>query len=110
MGRHVLVVYTNPVEGEEDEYNKWYDETHLPDIVDVPGVVSGTRLKLNPVAGTGEGATHQYLALYEIDGDPAAVMAEIGARVGNGQMVLSSAADLAGSNMAVFTYRDPAAG
>ena len=62
MGRHVLVVYTNPVEGEEDEYNKWYDETHLPDIVDVPGVVSGSRLKLNPVAGTGEGATHQYLA------------------------------------------------
>ena len=109
MGRHLMVVYTNPVEGEEDEYNKWYDETHLPDIVDVPGVVSGRRLKLAPVAGTGDGATHQYLALYEIDGDPAAVMAEIGARVGSGQMVLSSAADLAGSNMTVFTYRDPAA-
>jgi len=107
MGRHVMVVYTNPVEGEEDEYNKWYDETHLPDVVAVPGVVSGRRLQLAEVAGVGEGATHKYLAFYEIDGDPAAVMAEIGARVANGQMFLSSAADLAGSSLSIFTYRDP---
>ena len=48
MGRHLLIVYTNPVEGEEDEYNKWYDETHVrPTLVAIP---PGVRVRHTPAA------------------------------------------------------------
>jgi len=107
MGRHLLVVYTNPVEGEEDEYNKWYDETHLPDLLAIPGVVSAQRLQLTPIPGAGSGPNHKYLAIYEIDGEPEAVMAELGTRVGNGQISLSDAMDMSAMSMLMYTYRDP---
>jgi hypothetical protein len=29
MAKHVFVVLTNPVEGEEDTYNDWYTNVHL---------------------------------------------------------------------------------
>jgi hypothetical protein len=27
-----FLVFTNPVEGREDEYNEWYDNVHLGDV------------------------------------------------------------------------------
>ncbi len=33
-------ILTNPIDGEEDTFNKWYDEVHVPDVLDVPGVVA----------------------------------------------------------------------
>jgi len=50
----------------EDEWNQWYDEVHVPDILDVDGFVSATRWELvNP---TPYGAN--YLALYDVDIEP----------------------------------------
>jgi hypothetical protein len=37
--RDLYLVFSNPVEGREDEYNAWYDEVHLPDVQRIPGVV-----------------------------------------------------------------------
>jgi hypothetical protein len=107
MGRHLLIVYTNPVEGEEDEYNKWYDETHVPDLIAIPGVASAQRLQLTPLPGAGDGPAHKYLALYEIDGDPAAVMTELGQRVGSGEISMSSALDTSKMSLSIYSYREP---
>ena len=30
MSDHVMVVFTNPVTGKEDEYNRWYNEVAIP--------------------------------------------------------------------------------
>ena len=35
--------FTNPTSGKEDEYNTWYDEHHLKDVINVPGFVSARR-------------------------------------------------------------------
>ena len=47
MAKHVFVVFTNPVEGKDATYNDWYDNRHLPDVLDVPGFVSAQRFRLS---------------------------------------------------------------
>jgi hypothetical protein len=107
MGQHLLVVYTNAVEGQEDRYNKWYDETHVPDCVAIPGVVSARRLELSPVGMPGAPTpAHKYLALYEIDGDPAAVMEALRAGVVSGDIEMSDALDSSATSVSVYSYRD----
>ena len=58
----------------EDEWNKWYDEVHLPEALACPGVLAGRRYRAaNPASWTDHGAkptcTHlTYLTLYELAG------------------------------------------
>lgn len=73
MATSVFVVHTNPVEGREDEYNTWYTERHLKDVVAIPGFVRARRYhrsdaQFAPLPG------FRYLAIYEIEGDPAEAM------------------------------------
>lgn len=52
----------------EDEFNAWYDHSHVPNLTRVPGYASGARFQLyeHPLlAGRGQGP--KYLALYELD-------------------------------------------
>ena len=76
MARHTFVVFTNPTKGQEDEYNDWYDNTHVPEITAVPGFLSARRYKVH-----GEIGAPAYLAIYEIDADElTAPAAELRAR------------------------------
>jgi hypothetical protein len=68
MARHTFVVFTNPVEGREDEYNDWYDNTHLSDVLKVDGIVAAQRFKLAEMDPSQE-SPHRYLALYEVESD-----------------------------------------
>ena len=45
MPRYNLIVLTNPVDGREDEYNDWYTNVHLDDVLKVPGVVAAQRFR-----------------------------------------------------------------
>jgi hypothetical protein len=96
MNRYVMMVLTNPVAGQDDAYNEWYDVEHVPDVVKVDGFVSGQRFRL---AGTGIGnvdpPSHQYLALYEVECESAAAANDAlieAAR--NGQLKVHEALDL----------------
>jgi hypothetical protein len=63
MARGIILVESWPSSPErEQEYNTWYDEIHLPELVALDGFVSARRLR--PVDGDGP-----YVALYEIEGD-----------------------------------------
>ena len=44
MQKHIFIVYTNAVEGRDDEYNAWYDDQHLNDVLKIPGVVAALML------------------------------------------------------------------
>ncbi len=46
----------------EQEYNTWYDEIHIPELLALDGIVSARRLR--PVDGKGP-----YVAIYELEGD-----------------------------------------
>lgn len=73
MSDNILVVLTNPVAGKENEYNDWYSNTHIQEICEIPGFKSAQRFKLGD-AQLGPAGPHQYLAIYEIEGDPAAAL------------------------------------
>jgi len=66
MTAYIQTVVTAPVVGREDEFNRWYEDTHLPEVLQVPGFVAGRRYAL-----TGPGAADgpRFLAVYEIETD-----------------------------------------
>lgn len=68
MSAHLLLVLTDAVDGREDEYNEWYTNRHVPDVLGLDGFVSGQRFRLEqPKPGSGEPAPpHQYLSVFEV--------------------------------------------
>ncbi|SOJ57292.1 hypothetical protein MSIMFB_04768 [Mycobacterium simulans] len=63
MPKGIIHVETRPSSPDRDqEYNTWYDEVHLPELVALDGFVSARRLR--PVDDEGP-----YVALYEIEAD-----------------------------------------
>ena len=92
MKQFALVVFSNPVAGREDEYNNWYTNQHLADVLKVPGFLSAQRFTLG-VADPG--AKWKYLAIYEFESDDAAAtVATLVALAGSPDMVLSEALNL----------------
>ena len=100
MTTHHLFVFSNPTEGREDDYNEWYDNTHLAEVLQVPGIVAAQRYQ---VATTLAGSLpHRYLAVYDIEGDdPTAALTELGKAAGG--MNMSDAYDAGGAVVVVFT-------
>jgi len=68
MARHLLVVRTNPLEGKEDEFNRWYSETHIREVVQIPGFESAQRFRRS-ADQIREPDEFAYLALYELETD-----------------------------------------
>ena len=66
IGGTVLVVMMDVEPEHEAEFNRWYDEEHLPERLEIPGYVSARRFKLED----GEGVL-KYLCIWELeDGSP----------------------------------------
>jgi hypothetical protein len=69
MPKHVLIVLSNCFEGTDDTFNTWYTNTHLADVIGVPGFSAAQRYRLSS-SQLGEGPLpYQYLAVYEVDAD-----------------------------------------
>ena len=67
MEKWLFVVRTNCTdESREDEFNKWYDEVHIADIMATPGFVKADRYVSGELSSYGAG---RYLAIYEIETD-----------------------------------------
>ena len=62
------LVYSNPVEGMEEEYNQWYNNVHLKEVLQIDGFNSAQRFELTS-AQLVEEQEYKYLAMYEIDSD-----------------------------------------
>lgn len=93
MPRGVFVVQCRPVSAErEDEFNTWYDEEHIPDVLRIPGMVTARRYRARDAAHITVGAdTREYLTVYEIEADDlAAPLAELAARSADGRVRRSS--------------------
>ncbi|MGH3252960.1 MAG: hypothetical protein ACRDOI_43040 [Trebonia sp.] len=72
MEKHLLLVFTRPAEGHEDEYDQWYNEQHLPDVTGLPGFVTGQRYVFDEATRNSLVAAPPfgYLAVYEVaDGE-----------------------------------------
>jgi hypothetical protein len=88
---YTYVVRSNPVPGREEEYNRWYSERHLADVVAVPGFVSAQRFKM--VETGADGAPEQrYMALYNLrTDDPISALDLLRSLVETGAMNMSEA-------------------
>jgi hypothetical protein len=84
MAKGILYVETYPSSPERaEEYHKWYNEVHLPEICSIEGFVSASRYA--PVDGEGP-----FVAIYELEGDDLqAVQARLGEAAGSGKMTMS---------------------
>jgi hypothetical protein len=70
MAKHILMAFSDPRPGADAEFNKWYDEIHLQEILAVKGYVSAQRFYVSDAQMVGRaGPTHKYLAIYEIETD-----------------------------------------
>lgn len=93
MARYTLLVLSNPVTGQEDEFNAWYTNIHILDLVKVPGIVAAQRFQR--VDRLSNGANQAYVAQYLIDTDDIdKTMAIAHARLGTPEMPMSDAFDM----------------
>jgi hypothetical protein len=104
MATHRLIVFTEPRPGREAEYNEWYDQVHLKDVLETEGFVAAQRFELAPaqMGELGENAPSRYLAIYEVETDDlAAALEKLNA--GSGTMQMSDALDLEGARAIAYS-------
>ena len=84
----ILHVETRPSSPDRaDEYNKWYDEVHIPQVLALDGFVSARRW--GPIDGDGP-----YITQYELSGDPNAAIQTVVAAGASGQLTMSDSMQL----------------
>jgi hypothetical protein len=64
MATYIHIAQIDVAPEDEAEFNRLYDEEHVPRLTAVPGVISGRRFKLN---GGARGTIPRYLAIYELE-------------------------------------------
>lgn len=78
MSKGLLVVQSRPASPEAvGDFNRWYDETHIPELLQVDGFTRATRYE------AAEGGS--FLAVYEVD-DVDAAQAALAAAQSSGSM------------------------
>lgn len=92
MKDYKFLVFTNCKDGTDAEFNTWYDEVHLKDVVSVPGFVGAQRFRVAP---TPDGKPrHRYFAVYDVRSDDiAATMGELFRRAESGELPMTEAMD-----------------
>jgi hypothetical protein len=90
--RHLMCVMTVPAPGKEAEFERWYNEQHFQDLLDLPGLVAAQRYRLSPVQPKAPPFPQTYLAMYELETDSLeAFNAELVRRAGTSEMPLTDA-------------------
>lgn len=92
MPCYKMVVMSTPQPGREDEYNDWYQNVHLGELLALPGFRCAQRFRMS--RGLGVGQAYPYLAIYEIETDEIdAVVATLVATAEKGELTMSDAID-----------------
>lgn len=107
MAKALLVAHVHPASPEQEtEFSRWYDEVHIPQVLErIPGVVGASRHKYAAAQLVPEEAApiHRYLSLYELDTEDLAATAQhFGTALADGTLELSEA--LNGSTAAPGLY------
>ena len=96
-----LIALTTPLPGREDEYHDWYNNVHLPELVNQFGMKGAQRYQL--VAKLIGSDTNQFMAIYDVEtDDPEGFMAKLGAFAQSGGMTPGTATDQSAGYTAFF--------
>ena len=63
IGSTIMVVMMDVEPEHEEEFNRWYNDEHLVERLEIPGYVSARRFKLEE----GRGGVLKYLCIWEMD-------------------------------------------
>ncbi len=106
MARYQMVVMSDPVEGREAQYNRWYEDVHLPELLALEGICSARRLRCSRTLG--ERDAYAYLVIYEIETDDIdGVLQNLVSTAMAGQFAMSDAIDSENSYAAVYEDLGP---
>ena len=109
MSKTLLLAWADPKDsGSEEEFNAWYDGTHVPQLREaIPSITRVTRYRaaaLPPEAGPSP--SHRYLAVYELDEeDVARALGALGSAMAEGRLDMSPAMDLASNPPALQWFQ-----
>ena len=101
MPRYKMMVMSRPVAGREDEYNDWYQNVHLKELVALPGFKSAQRFRY--ARNLVEGDAYPYMSIYEIETDDIdAVLNALRGTAERGALTMSDAIDLTDTSAVVY--------
>jgi len=96
MPSALMVVLAAATPGQGEQFEQWYDERHMNDMLAVPGIISARRHAVVPMKLPGGVAGFDSLSIYEIEAnDLNAVLEECGRRMGGAEMPTDPALDSA---------------
>lgn len=76
---HKMVVFAKAKSGQVEAVAKWYDETHIPDMLAVPGLISAERHTMMTVKQPEGLPTWDFMTVYEFEGaDPMVALVNLG--------------------------------
>ena len=67
--QHLVLILTEPTEGNEEAYNDYYENLHLKEVLQTTDLATAQRFKL--AAQAGEECPLPYLAVYETEAESA---------------------------------------
>ena len=104
MAKHILVVLTNAVSEErEKDFNDWYSNRHIHDVLKLPSFTSATRYVASAAQWAPQPPSWKYLAIYEVD-DPAQAADAIRNAVADpNKMSGSDSLDISGISVCFYT-------
>jgi hypothetical protein len=92
MAKYNLIALTNPLEGRDAEFNDWYTNEHLADVLKLPGVTGAQRYRMSDVQHRPGPFEWKYMAVYEIEiDDIKKTLSALSAASGTDAMPLSPA-------------------
>jgi hypothetical protein len=101
MPKLKLIALTTPLPGKEEEFHDWYNNTHLPELVNGLGMQGAQRYQL--VAKLMGADENPYLAIYDIEADdPGAFMAKMGEFAQSGGRTPATTQDMGTTYTAMF--------
>ena len=67
IGTTILVVMMEVDPADDEVFNKWYDEEHLPERMSIPGYISARRFRLEDGDDLNRGGVLRYLCIWELE-------------------------------------------
>ncbi len=109
--KFIQIVFSNPLPGRDDEFNEWYDNVHIPELLAVPGMLSAQRYEIRDAEiyhmEGGAVPEHRYALIYEMEGDVDAIMNKIQQGVADGKINMADCLDMSSWRLSFWDPRGP---
>lgn len=98
---HKLIALTASKPGKEEAFKSWYRDVHVGEVLAVPGLSNAQVTALGATMGY---VPWQQIAVFDLEGDPESVVAEIQRRIGSGDIQLHESIEM--TAVSLITYED----